>query len=182
MIKRFSFDKVRRSVRDKDVIVFQGYANEAFTSADCAEVCFQAGGKKYKIEAEVMVRKLSPVFAVVRAGAPLSYMIFVCVKTDNKLGEYLSSVQEPERLKNGTVTVKISGDDGEETELFRGRASLIKKSLSRILYTIDDIEKSDGKLTVTGWAVDSDEIRIGLYKKNGNRAERLDSIANQCSF
>lgn len=175
MIKRFSFDKVRRSVRDKDVIVFQGYANEAFTSADCAEVCFQAGGKKYKIEAEVMVRKLSPVFAVVRAGAPLSYMIFVCVKTDNKLGEYLSSVQEPERLKNGTVTVKISGDDGEETELFRGRASLIKKSLSRILYTIDDIEKSDGKLTVTGWAVDSDEIRIGLYKKNGNRAERLDS-------
>ena len=177
MIKRFSFDKVRRSVQDKNVIVFQGYANEAFTSANKAEVCFTAGGKKYKTEAEVSVRKLSPVFAVVRAGAPLSYMVFVYVKTDNKLGEYLkaSGSEAESGLQNGTVSVKISGDDGEETELFRGRASLVKKGLGRILYAIDDIEKNDGKLTVAGWTVDCDEIRIGLYKKNGKGYERIES-------
>lgn len=177
MIKRFSFDKVRRSVQDKDVIVFQGYTNEGYASVNTAKVCFITGGTKNEIEAEVMIKKLSPVFAVARAGAPLSYMLFVTVKTDNILGEYLDDEEDPETdpVKNGKVIVTVSGDDGEETEIFKGKASLVKKSLSTILCAIDDVEKKDGRITVSGWAVDTDEIRIGLYTKKGKIVERLES-------
>ena len=163
MIRRFSFDKVRRSVQDKDVIVFQGYSNEKFTSVNEAEVCFQTGGKRHVVKAEVTTRRLSPVFAVVKAGAPLSYMTFISVKAENLL------------KVEGLVIISIVEENGDKTEIYRSKLSYVRKSLETILYAIDDIEKKDRKLTVSGWAVDKDEIRIGLYKKDGKTVERLQS-------
>ena len=47
--------------------------------------------------------------------------------------------------------------------------------MNRVSYAIDDIEKKDGTIAVSGWAVDAEEVRIGLYKTHGKRAERIPS-------
>ena len=68
MIKKFSFDKVREDVRNKDVLVIQGYTNEAFLHSNSIEVSFVSGSRREKVVADTVTEKLMPVFAVVRGG------------------------------------------------------------------------------------------------------------------
>ncbi len=174
MIKKFSFDKVREDVRNKDVLVIQGYTNEAFLHSNSIEVSFVAGSRREKVMADTITEKLLPVFAVVRGGRPLSYMMYVRVKLTDSIKAMLG-MNKGGKAASGYMTVTDMDDNGRTTQLYKTGLSFVKTCMNRVSYAIDDIEKKDGTIAVSGWAVDAEEVRIGLYKTHGKRAERIPS-------
>ena len=174
MIKKFSFDKVREDVRNKDVLVIQGYTNEAFLHSNSIEVSFVSGSRREKVVADTVTEKLLPVFAVVRGGRPLSYMMYVRVKLTDSIKAMLG-MNKGGKAASGYMTVTDMDDNGRTTQLYKTGLSFVKTCMNRVSYAIDDIEKKDGTIAVSGWAVDAEEVRIGLYKTHGKRAERIPS-------
>lgn len=174
MIKKFSFDKVREDVRNKDVLVIQGYTNEAFLHSNSIEVSFVSGSRHEKVVADTVTEKLLPVFAVVRGGRPLSYMMYVRVKLTDSIKAMLG-MNKGGKAASGYMTVTDMDDNGRTTQLYKTGLSFVKTCMNRVSYAIDDIEKNDGTIAVSGWAVDAEEVRIGLYKTHGKRAERIPS-------
>ena len=174
MIKKFSFDKVREDVRNKDVLVIQGYTNEAFLHSNSIEVSFVSGSRREKVVADTVTEKLLPVFAVVRGGRPLSYMMYVRVKLTDSIKAMLG-MNKGGKAASGYMTVTDMDDNGRTTQLYKTGLSFVKTCMNRVSYAIDDIEKEDGTIAVSGWAVDAEEVRIGLYKTHGKRAERIPS-------
>lgn len=174
MIKKFSFDKVREDVRNKDVLVIQGYTNEAFLHSNSIEVSFVSGSRREKVVADTVTEKLLPVFAVVRGGRPLSYMMYVRVKLTDSIKAMLG-MNKGGKAASGYMTVTDMDDNGRTTQLYKTGLSFVKTCMNRVSYAIDDIEKEDGTIAVSGWAVDAEEVRIGLYKIHGKRAERIPS-------
>jgi hypothetical protein len=57
-----------------------------------------------------------------------------------------------------------------KNSVFSGRFSFIRNRLKRINYVVDDISKEEGKLSISGWVVEPDETRIGIYRIEGKRA------------
>jgi hypothetical protein len=94
LIRRFSFDRVRSSLKDEDVIVLQGYSNEAFMGCEEAEIVFDAGKTKEFIKADVVTKKLSPIFAAFRSGVTLRYMTFFYIRLNETLKQWPGIVEK----------------------------------------------------------------------------------------
>ena len=168
MIRRFSFDRVRSSLKDEDVIVLQGYSNEAFMGCEEAEIVFDAGKTKEFIKADMVTKKLSPIFAAFRSGVTLRYMTFFYIRLNETLKQWLDSGK-------GLMTIYVDDPDEGKEQVFSGRFSFIRNRLKRINYVVDDISKEEGKLSISGWVVEPDETRIGIYRIEGKRAIKLAS-------
>ena len=180
LIRRFSFDRVRDCLKDDSTIVLQGYSNEGFMDIKEAEVVFDSGKTKELIKAKIVTKKLSPIFATFRSGVTLRYMTYIYIHLNENLKMWLDYGERAAELEKkqkaaGHMTIYVNDPDTGEEKIFSSPLAFIRNRLKKINYVVDDICKEEGELKITGWAVERDETRIGLYYVEDKHAVRLAS-------
>ncbi len=168
MKKKFYFERIRRSVTEENVIVIQGYSNEAYMDVSSAQAVFKNGKTTEVLNAEIMTKRLSPIFAIYRSGAVLRYMTFIYVRLNDNLIHWVEKA-------SGDMNIFVDDSDASRINIFGCKLSFIKKRLNRIDYIVDSVNKNEGELTIKGWVADPDEVRIGLYKVQNKKAVKLAS-------
>lgn len=158
MEHKFIFDKVRKGASEHNQIAIQGFCNDEFLENLDVKVVLKQGGKENVINHKLITSNVPVIKRIEINDNTISKMITVLVSFQDKVTD------------SATITLIAQYGDSKE-EVYSCGGKKINKSLGRPNFIVDNAYTKDGKLHISGWALDVEDFEFQVLEgsKNGDK-------------
>ena len=152
-MKVFYVYNIHRSAKDSGTVIIQGHCNEHLMKGASVEALVSVHGKWEKIPVKYEIRKVAPALYMVDRGRNYTYFASFFVE----LGKYIDSTKG--RLRLLFSNPDRTGKD-KPSVVYDCKLSSIQEKMSELLYCLDYVGVEGNGVTITGWAIGAEKIKV----------------------